>query len=82
MGDEDRDSRLKAFGAVVRSRRLAIGLSQEELAHRCDLDRTYIGGVERGERNLSLLNLLAIARALESTGEALMHAFETEAPHE
>ncbi len=82
MGDGDRDGRLKAFGSVVRSRRLAIGLSQEELAHRCGLDRTYVGGVERDERNLSLLNLLAIARALDFTAEELMRAFEGEVRHE
>jgi transcriptional regulator with XRE-family HTH domain len=39
-------------------------MTQEELAARADMHRTYIGGVERGERNLSTLNLMAIARAL------------------
>jgi transcriptional regulator with XRE-family HTH domain len=39
-------------------------MSQEDLALACELDRTYIGGVERGERNLGLLNLVLIARAL------------------
>ena len=41
------------------------GLSQEELAYDCDLDRTYIGSVERGERNISLVNIHTIAAALE-----------------
>lgn len=55
---------LARFGRRVRAERETQGLSQEELAVRADLHRTYIGGVERGERNISLLNLLRIARAL------------------
>jgi len=55
---------LQHFGNKVRVERERQGLSQEELALRADLHRTYIGGVERGERNISLLNLLRIARAL------------------
>jgi transcriptional regulator with XRE-family HTH domain len=57
--------RLAAFGAALRKARLSLGLSQEELAASCGLDRTYIGGVERGERNLSLLNIWRIAAALK-----------------
>ena len=52
------------FGARVRYLRLSAGLSQEELADRCSLDRTYIGGIERGERNPSLKNIGKIALAL------------------
>lgn len=55
---------LQAFGAAVRARRAELGLSQEELATRAGLHRTYIGGIERGERNVSLNNILAIADAL------------------
>lgn len=54
----------KQFGARMRALRQRKGLSQEELAHSCDLDRTYIGSVERGERNISLVNIHAIAAAL------------------
>lgn len=53
-----------AFGRRVRGLRQQRGLSQEALALRCGLDRTYVGGVERGERNISLLNIHRIARGL------------------
>ena len=53
-----------AFGQRVRDIRNMQGLSQEGLAEMCDLDRSYIGGVERGERNVSLVNIQKIANAL------------------
>lgn len=53
------------FGARVREIRNAKALSQEGLALACGLDRTYIGGVERGERNISLINIHKIAEALD-----------------
>jgi transcriptional regulator with XRE-family HTH domain len=53
-----------AFGRRVRELRAEKGLSQEALALACDLDRTYIGGIERGERNVSLINIKKIADAL------------------
>lgn len=55
----------KLFGDKVRATRKEVGWSQEELADACGLDRTYIGGVERGERNVSLLNIVKIAQALK-----------------
>jgi transcriptional regulator with XRE-family HTH domain len=60
-----KDSALALFGSKVRKIREEQDLSQEELAAEADIDRTYIGGVERGERNLSLKNILKIARALK-----------------
>jgi transcriptional regulator with XRE-family HTH domain len=53
------------FGRAVRSRRHAFGVSQEEFADLCGLDRTYIGGVERGERNIALVNIERIAKAFK-----------------
>ncbi len=54
----------KKFGNRLRQIRQNMGLSQEELAHLCNLDRSYMGGVERGERNISLVNIHKIADAL------------------
>lgn len=52
------------FGKAVRKRRRKLGVSQEEFADMCGLDRTYIGGIERGERNVALVNIEKIANAL------------------
>ena len=60
-----------SFGARLRRLRKSAGLSQEGLALVCDLDRTYIGGVERGERNISLLNIHKISRALRISAREL-----------
>lgn len=60
------------FGQRVRTLRLKKGFSQEALALACDLDRTYIGGVERGERNISLINIHKIAEALGVSAKELM----------
>jgi transcriptional regulator with XRE-family HTH domain len=56
---------LKAFGNKVRCVRQSKGISQEVLAELAELDRTYISGVERGLRNISLVNISAIAKALK-----------------
>jgi len=56
---------LKKFGKTVRKIRLEKGVtSQMSLAYKSGLDRTYIGGVERGERNVSLVNIEKISKAL------------------
>lgn len=55
----------RQFGHTVRELRKERGLSQEAFAHAVGLDRTYVGGVERGERNVSLDNIHRIASALD-----------------
>jgi transcriptional regulator with XRE-family HTH domain len=57
--------RLERFGVAVRNARRAKGLSQEELAHLSGLHRTYVGSVERGERNISLASAWALADTLD-----------------
>jgi transcriptional regulator with XRE-family HTH domain len=52
------------FGANLRSEREKAGLSQEALAHLAGLDRTFVGQVERGERNVSIDNMAKLAKAL------------------
>ena len=64
---DPRSDRHEAFGAALRERRIRIGLSQEELAEVADLDRTYVSGVERGERNPSLTNIYKLCDALATT---------------
>ena len=58
-------SPLKILGARIREGRKTFGWSQEAFAHNCGLDRSYIGGVERGERNVTFLTLCQIARTLK-----------------
>ena len=66
---------LVALGAAIRRERSGRGLSQELLAVDAGLDRSYMGGVERGEHNLSVMNLLKIAVALKlSPSQLLDHA--------
>jgi transcriptional regulator with XRE-family HTH domain len=57
---------LRGLGRRVRERREALGLTQEELGERCGLHRTFIGSVERGERNVLVLNLRLIAATLRT----------------
>jgi len=66
------DDILKRFGERVRALRKARGLSQEAFADTCGLDRTYVGGIERGERNLGLRNIEVVAQALGLSVSELM----------
>ena len=66
MKNANREPSLKILGERIRTARKAAGFSQEDFAFETGLDRSYMGGVERGQRNLSFLKLCAIARALKS----------------
>jgi transcriptional regulator with XRE-family HTH domain len=62
--DASNHPELVRFGEKVREYRKKRALSQEELAALAELDRAYMGGIERGERNLGLLNVVRVAKAL------------------
>lgn len=68
--------KLKIFGEQVRKLRKARGLSQEELAELAELHRNYIGGIERGERNVVLLNIVRLAKALGVPLSELLEGIE------
>lgn len=63
---------LKQVGSKIRALRNETGLSQEDFAKKVDLDRTYISDVERGERNVSVLNLFKIAKGLKKSPAVLL----------
>ena len=65
-------TQLKAFGLRVRKFREAMHWSQDQLAEQANLHRTYISGLERGERNVSVINVLRLARALKTTPGKLL----------
>lgn len=67
---------LDLIGNRIREIRTEADLSQEKLAFACDLDRTYIGSVERGERNISIINLRKIAKALKIKVSVLLNIEE------
>ena len=62
---EDRDKSLVRLGAVIRARRLSLDLSQEALADVAEIERSHMGKIERGERNVTFLNILKIATAIQ-----------------
>ncbi|WP_299697800.1 helix-turn-helix transcriptional regulator [Hydrocarboniphaga sp.] len=62
---------LKVLGQRIRERRESLGWTQEDLAARAEIDRSYIGGVERGERNLTFIVLCRLSRALKCDVAAL-----------
>lgn len=70
---------LCALGYLIKRRRIALGISQEELGLRANLDRTYISGLERGVRNPSLTALVSLASGLGITVSDLLANLEMEA---
>lgn len=62
---KSRHPALEAFGEAVRRRRKQKGFSQEAFGDACGIDRSYMGGIERGEHNLALLNIMKIVEALD-----------------
>ena len=78
MPQSDRPELLVAFGQAVRRLRTDRGLSQERLAEDVGIHRTYIGDVERGLRNVGLLNVDRVAHALRTDLAGLMSEVEVE----
>ena len=60
-GDDD----LQALGQAIRRRRLELNISQEVLAHDAGVDRSYMSGIERGQHNVAIINLVKISRCLQ-----------------
>lgn len=71
------DPRLISIGRIIRQLRQAQNLSQESLALLADLDRSYMGGIERGEHNITVLNLMKISDALGVSTAHLMDLSES-----
>lgn len=65
---------LRALGAAIRKMRKDLGFSQEAFADEVGVDRSYLGGIERGEHNLALMNLLKISKALRLPLSQLLFA--------
>jgi transcriptional regulator with XRE-family HTH domain len=65
-----------ALGQAVRELRRSVGISQESLADRSGMHRTYVGGIERGERNVSFANLLKLASTLGVRPSELLARYE------
>lgn len=70
----DGDTTLVRLGDAIRARRLALQMSQEALADAAQINRTHMGEVERGRRNVSFLAIVRIARAVELTPSQIMEA--------
>jgi transcriptional regulator with XRE-family HTH domain len=72
----NRNLALQKFGKKVRELRRIKNYSQEDLAEKAGLHRTYVGGIERGERNVALQNILRLAEALGITASELLEGIE------
>jgi transcriptional regulator with XRE-family HTH domain len=65
---------LLALGVAIRERRKERAISQEELAHRSEIDRSYMSSIERGQQNPGIVSILRIAQALEISASELLGA--------
>jgi transcriptional regulator with XRE-family HTH domain len=70
-GKRDESAALVALGRAIRQKRKQLDLSQEALADEASIDRSHMGKIERGERNVTVLNVLRIAVALKSSASDL-----------
>jgi len=71
---QDRDQALVRLGQAIREARKSAGTSQEALADAAGIDRSHMGKIERGERNVTLLNVLKVAAALDGSASDLLRA--------
>lgn len=70
----DHERALGKLGDAIRTRRQQLGISQEALAHAAGINRTHMGEVERGSRNVSFMTVLKLAKAMGTTGSDLVAA--------
>jgi transcriptional regulator with XRE-family HTH domain len=71
-GKQDNENHLGRLGEAVRARRAQMGISQEALADLAEIDRSHMGKLERGERNVTILNLIRIATAMNCAPSELL----------
>lgn len=71
-GHQDTEGQLLRLGKAIRSQRNLAGLSQEALADAAGIDRSHMGKIERGERNVTLLNVLKISKALNTKASVIL----------
>jgi len=76
--DKSKSKILTALGRLIKQRRMKLGISQEELGFRSNLDRTYISGLERGVRNPSLTALISLAGGMGISVSELLDNLEVE----
>jgi transcriptional regulator with XRE-family HTH domain len=77
MDGLEKQQQLALFGDSLRKLRASVGLSQEELAERAGIDRSYLGAIERGEHNVALLNIIKIAYGLGLPPHQLLECYRS-----
>ncbi|MDN7676735.1 helix-turn-helix transcriptional regulator [Burkholderia oklahomensis] len=73
-GKLDKDGNLVSLGAAIRARRKELVMSQEALADFAEIDRSHMGKIERGERNVTFMNIVRIARGLQLLPSELLYS--------